>query len=241
MHALGTTSQGSKFRISEFHSDALLAHVMAKAGIFPSVSQARKNGWDRPIEIGSWFVGKRKSKWRSRVGKLADFYAGIAPTSSGLFFEDFLEMTDDELEECHDFIQWVFPLPVPSKFNPDAPLLTNDELEKIKRSNNIEAAFTKMMNFYGLGYSDRSEVNPSKWKWVRKNDHNFLRLTRILRFLVLTGRMEEAHVLFQQLSILHQLTITDAVYANAEESVISERTMEFWKEAISNCGLAEPK
>jgi len=39
-----------------------MAHVMHKAGIFPSVSQARKNGWDRPIEVGQWSVTKKKIK-----------------------------------------------------------------------------------------------------------------------------------------------------------------------------------
>jgi len=33
---------------------------MAKAGIFPSISQARKNGWDKPIEVGVWNVTKKK-------------------------------------------------------------------------------------------------------------------------------------------------------------------------------------
>lgn len=35
-----------------------MAHVMADVGFFPSVSQARKNGWDRPVEIGRFKVGK---------------------------------------------------------------------------------------------------------------------------------------------------------------------------------------
>ena len=40
--------------------NALMAHVLAKAGIFPSVGQARKNGWDRPLEKGLIVVTKRK-------------------------------------------------------------------------------------------------------------------------------------------------------------------------------------
>ena len=35
-----------------------MAHVMADAGFFPSVSQARKNGWDRPVITGQFKVGK---------------------------------------------------------------------------------------------------------------------------------------------------------------------------------------
>ena len=37
---------------------------MFKAGIFSSVSQARKNGWDKPVPLGFNFftVGKLKKK-----------------------------------------------------------------------------------------------------------------------------------------------------------------------------------
>jgi hypothetical protein len=39
-----------------------LAHVMHHVGIFPSVGQARKNGWNKPIEPGfsHFVVTKRK-------------------------------------------------------------------------------------------------------------------------------------------------------------------------------------
>jgi hypothetical protein len=50
----------------EFDLDDKLrvAHFMAQAGIFPSVGQARKNGWDKPIPLGfsHFIVGKKKSK-----------------------------------------------------------------------------------------------------------------------------------------------------------------------------------
>ena len=37
-----------------------MAHVMHKAGLFKSISDARKNGWNRPIEQGKWVVGKKR-------------------------------------------------------------------------------------------------------------------------------------------------------------------------------------
>jgi len=42
----------------------LLAHVMAAAKIFPSVGQAKKNGWDKPLTEGEWTVTKKKIKIR---------------------------------------------------------------------------------------------------------------------------------------------------------------------------------
>ena len=39
-----------------------MAHIMHAAGIFPSISQARKNGWDKDIPYG--FSSHRVSKKR---------------------------------------------------------------------------------------------------------------------------------------------------------------------------------
>tara|TARA_R110000823_G_scaffold124030_1_gene250291 strand:+ start:227 stop:526 length:300 start_codon:yes stop_codon:yes gene_type:complete len=46
----------------EIASHWCMAHVMHAAGIFPSVTAARKNGWNKPIPAGIWseFIGKRK-------------------------------------------------------------------------------------------------------------------------------------------------------------------------------------
>jgi hypothetical protein len=39
-----------------------MSHIMHSVGIFPSVGQARKNGWNKPIPDGFWMkeVGKLK-------------------------------------------------------------------------------------------------------------------------------------------------------------------------------------
>ena len=56
------SSETKTFTLKDFEDikKPLLAHVMAKAEIFPSVSQARKNGWDKPLETGEWTVTKKK-------------------------------------------------------------------------------------------------------------------------------------------------------------------------------------
>lgn len=51
-------------KISDLPQNATMAHAMAKAGVFKSVSEARKNGWNRPVEKGEWF---RLTKRRLRV------------------------------------------------------------------------------------------------------------------------------------------------------------------------------
>lgn len=48
------------FKLSDFDERALLAHVMAKAEMFKSVSEARKNGWNKPITKGDFLFKKRR-------------------------------------------------------------------------------------------------------------------------------------------------------------------------------------
>lgn len=65
MHSnLTVISNDQTFVLSDFADvrNPLMAHVMAKAGIFPSISQARKNGWDKPLTTGTWIVTKKKIK-----------------------------------------------------------------------------------------------------------------------------------------------------------------------------------
>ena len=49
------------FSLKDFQpNENLMAHVMAKAGFFKSVSEAKKNGWNKPLEAGVFKVGKQK-------------------------------------------------------------------------------------------------------------------------------------------------------------------------------------
>ena len=60
---LGQLENSEKTIFFKTEDRLTLAHFMAKAGIFPSVSQARKNGWDKPVPEGfnQFIVGKKKS------------------------------------------------------------------------------------------------------------------------------------------------------------------------------------
>lgn len=50
------------YRFQTFDDNAILAHLVAKAGAFKSGGDARRNGWDKPIPPGfsEFTVGKRK-------------------------------------------------------------------------------------------------------------------------------------------------------------------------------------
>lgn len=48
--------------VEEFGKDEKLCHLMYRTGLFPSVTQAKKNGWDKPVPPGfsHFVVGKKK-------------------------------------------------------------------------------------------------------------------------------------------------------------------------------------
>ena len=56
----------SIFSMAELASEraVLMAHVMHKLGIFKSVGEAKRNGWDKPIELGDFTVTKKKIRFR---------------------------------------------------------------------------------------------------------------------------------------------------------------------------------
>ena len=45
----------------------------------------------------------------------------------GRYLHDILKWPDKRLESTHDYIQWLFPLPEVSGFNPEAPTLSRPD------------------------------------------------------------------------------------------------------------------
>lgn len=147
-----------------------------------------------------------------------DFYRGSKPDAQGRFFHEILAWSDEKLEDVHDYIQWLFPLPEPSAFNPDAPILSPADIAAVSADAtvraNIRAAFDRMLRFYALAPDTERQPKP----WVCPADHNHLRFTRILRSLTLLGFPQEAKTLYAGITQF--------------KSVFPERTKNFWRRAI---------
>ena len=82
------------------------------------------------------------------------FYAGQAPDSEGRSLHDIRRWGFDRLESVHDYIQWLFPLRVRSRFNPDAPLLDEATIRRFLHDESLRrelrASFEQMLAFYGF-------------------------------------------------------------------------------------------
>jgi len=149
------------------------------------------------------------------------------------------QKSDRWLEETHDYIQWLFPLYAGSQFNPHAPVLTDDmrgaftdasHSDHAVVQRNFGSAIYRMLVFYGYSVTPVAPDDVSatgEWSekadnWLTKGNHNFMRLTRILRSMVLLGREPLARS-------FHCCLIAAA---RAHPKIISQRKADFWKEAV---------
>src|SRR4051794_17153937 len=107
---------------------------------------------------------------------LRSYLAGTGRDGRGRTIDDVLAFSDDDLERVHDFIQWLFPLPTRSAAQPNAPVLSAADIAAIRSDEaalaNLRRASERMLRFY----RDTDF-------WLARDDHNHLRITRILHAL----------------------------------------------------------
>lgn len=166
------------------------------------------------------------------MSRLLDFYRGQGTDSEGRSLEEILAWDDDNLEAVHDFIQWLFPLPEPSQYNPDAPLLSNADIaasrgDPLIRSNLLRS-FGRTLSFLGFSLGEdgklvEAENFPARARevWAAPN-HNWLRITRILRCLTLLGMEAQARALYERL---------DDFYRSGRYPIAAS-TFAYWTDAV---------
>ena len=132
----------------------------------------------------------------------------------GRTLDQILAMDDHWIEHKHDFIQWLFPLDVPSGSNKFAPILLIDEILAIAASEKAQLSLKK-------GVRRMKEFYTSNDHWIRCYDHNHLRITRIIKSLKLLSTEKEANDFKEWL-----------VYRLGDQRLsISTKSLNFWNEA----------
>ena len=153
------------------------------------------------------------------MSPLIEFYLGYARDLSGhRTIGHMMAFSDHQLESYHDYIQWVFPLPEPSRFNPTAPLLTEDDINCFLIYPSPRGAMKAMLNRMTRFYLANDH-------WVKPRDHNFLRITRILRSVRLCLG-SEGHVLANQFYDDIRERWGDTLTEGAGDSI------EYWRQAL---------
>ena len=176
---------------------------------------------------------------------ILSFYDG-GTDHRGRTRQGILAESDAWLEATHDYVQWVFPLPERSAYNADAPLLTQADIEAFGarpelRERLLDAA-RRLLGFYGFTMTPdqqagdrqahpgadspaRCTVLPRRTlHWITPRNHNFLRISRILRCLHLLGCPRTAYAF---------LAALEAVAQGGAGDIIGAETLAYWRSAAS--------
>ena len=143
-----------------------------------------------------------------------------------------LEQDDLWLEVTHNYIQWLFPNRLPSRVTPDAPCLTDSDIQLFNEDellrNHLRASLHRMLAFYGLQLSESALSLAANWderksNWWLQDTHNNLRITRVLHCLTACGLRDEAEKVLNGLLHMRETDLNCGV---------SENAFQYWKEAI---------
>jgi hypothetical protein len=162
---------------------------------------------------------------------LVKFYRGEAPDYQRRMLRGIWGWNDDLLENAHDYIQVLFPLPERSAFNALAPLLDEATIARFRTDETIRAnllqSFGLMLRFYGFRLDKKTGevVEAANFRerapeWLFPEDHNHLRITRILKCLTLCGLQSQAAAFLRRLLAL------------PDQDRITAASRQYWRDAV---------
>lgn len=166
---------------------------------------------------------------------IVPFYLAEQPDIEGRMIHEIWAWDFDRLEYNHDYIQWLFPINEKSAFNSHAPILNNEVIQRFRTDSNLQKnllqSFTVMLKFYGLEGNvkedDRYVVTKAQnyairtKEWINFGNHNYLRITRILKCLMTLGCESYARAFYQCLQQIYK----------EETQAISHKTFHYWTDA----------
>lgn len=171
---------------------------------------------------------------------LLPFLTGSGTDMRNRTHAQILEWDYEQLERCHDYIQWLFPTDERSRYNVHAPKLTR-ELQQSIRGNpkaleSIKESFHMFLDFLGLEVARHEGEHEEGVKvivrkapqfdervficWTSRGlgNHNWLRISRVLLCLKRVGLDTEAAAFLACLERLY------------EEGVPCGNSIPFWRQ-----------
>lgn len=137
----------------------------------------------------------RKSRQPNEYRNLRFYLNKIPLIPDGIYVEEILTKWRgdyDKLEHNHTYIQWLFPLREQG-LNFYAHELTQDEIKEFQTTREAKrrflVAYALMLDFYGIKLLDKSGNVSRAPNWqqrfrhLNESQHNYLRITRILKSL----------------------------------------------------------
>ncbi|CAL1578531.1 unnamed protein product [Knipowitschia caucasica] len=143
----------------------------------------------------SSYQSYRKSRQPNEYRNLRFYLNKIPLVPDGIYIEEILTKWRgdyDKLEHNHTYIQWLFPLREQG-LNFYAHELTQDEIKEFQSTREAKrrflAAYSLMLDFYGVKLLDKNGnvTRAANWEQrflhLNESQHNYLRITRILKSL----------------------------------------------------------
>lgn len=143
------------------------------------------------------------------------FLNGQCPDHCGRSIDDILQMNYREIENTHDFIQWIFPTSEKSGSLSAAPILNKKDIQTIRERRKIKNNMRRCATWF-LSFLEQSDV------WKRSYNHYQLRISRVIKCLKLAGLESEA-------SVFHQRIFE--MLGDAQDKINSDALI-FWNEAV---------
>jgi Opioid growth factor receptor (OGFr) conserved region len=167
---------------------------------------------------------------------LVPFYLGKEQDLEGRMIQEIWAWDFENLEQVHDYIQWLFPLSEKSVFNRNAPVVDQEVIHAFQSDRRLRQhlwkSFEVMLRFYGLQCDRNSSNQPivsrsedysaRQQKWLQRLNHNYLRITRILKCLMILGLADEARSLYECLREIYR----------EERDRIGSETFQYWTNAV---------
>ncbi|XP_018425281.1 PREDICTED: opioid growth factor receptor-like protein 1 isoform X2 [Nanorana parkeri] len=158
------------------------------------------------------------------------FYMNKIPYKpDGVYIEDILNKWKsdyDKLEHNHTYIQWLFPLREQG-LNFYAKELTSYEIEEFKKTKEATKRFIMaykiMLEFFGLKLVDKNGNVSRAANWqdrfthLNESQHNYLRITRILKSL---GELGYEHYKPPLVKVFLQESIVENTIPNMKQSAL---------------------
>lgn len=143
------------------------------------------------------------------------FLKGLESDDKGRLIHQIWEFSDIEIERTHDFIQRLFPLNKPSAMSLNKFYIKDPALiERIRIDPTIANNLIASKHFF-LGFLSRND------QWQRHHNHNQLRITRVIKSLLLLVSRDEAESFHRDvISLIHS------------NSIIPTKAYEHWSHAL---------
>lgn len=165
-----------------FAFGALFTALFLKAHSNPISTKMVQNN-DTQHEFDTISISNRESLDQQRLLDL--FVNDHKCIDTEMTLEEMLKVNNTWISSQHHFIQWWFPNYIPSKFNQNAPQLTDKIVSRLLKEHkfikNLERLFNRMKTYYEQVKYYKSEFN-----------HEHLRITRIINCLKIFGLGEKA-------------------------------------------------